>query len=136
MAMDTPWTDTYNNRQTVEGFMRETQRDLNDIHAAILGAQKSRIPGDKNTTNAANLWFDAGSWTNQTLGHVVAIRAALSQQQGASPQAIAEALRPALADLVGPVVRDAVTAALGADNQAQADAIVDQIATRLGEGQA
>ena len=35
MALDTQWVDTYNNRQTVEGFMRETQRDLNDALAAV-----------------------------------------------------------------------------------------------------
>ena len=79
MAMDTVWTDTYNNRQTVEGFMRETQRDINEIHAAILALQQSRIPGDKNRTNAANIWMDAGSWTNQTLGRVASIEQKLDR---------------------------------------------------------
>lgn len=133
MALDTQWTDTYNNRQTVEGFMRETQRDLNEVrdlvgrvNAAVNGLQQSRIPGDKNITSAADVWFDAGSWTNQILGHVIAIRGALD------PEVVADALRPSLAELVGPVVQDAVRAALGEDNAEQADAILDELTRRLG----
>ncbi|SEG98863.1 N-acetylmuramoyl-L-alanine amidase, partial [Saccharopolyspora kobensis] len=58
MALDTPWKDTYGNTQTVQGFMAETQRDLNEIHAALLALQKSRIPGDPNMTNGANALMD------------------------------------------------------------------------------
>lgn len=35
MALNTPWTDSYGNRQDVEGFMKETQRDLNDTLDAV-----------------------------------------------------------------------------------------------------
>ncbi|SDZ59035.1 N-acetylmuramoyl-L-alanine amidase [Saccharopolyspora shandongensis] len=144
MALDTVWRDSYGNNQTVHSFMAETQRDLNEVRdvitrldAAVNGLQQSRIPGDKNRTTGANLWFDAGSWTNQTLGHVVAIRAALANMQGVDPTKVADALRPALAEVVGPVVRESVKAALGEDSAAQADAIVDQIADRLaGPGRA
>lgn len=52
-----------------------------------------------------------------------------------SPQQFAEALRPVIKDVVGPVVREAVKNAMGADNEAQADAIVDEITARLIEGE-
>lgn len=80
MAMNTVWRDSYGNNQTVQGFMSETQRDLNEtkdavdkLAAAVLGRRQSRIPGDKNMTTSSDLWFDAGSWTNQTLGRVVSL---------------------------------------------------------------
>ncbi|WP_263251644.1 peptidoglycan recognition protein family protein [Saccharopolyspora rosea] len=137
MAFTDTFTDWAHNRQTVESWMNNVDRRIAELHAAVLGLQRSRIPGDRNTTNAANLWFDAGNWTNQALGHIVAIRAALAHQQGTDPTAVADALRPVLADVIGPVIRDAVTDALGADNDHQADAIVDRIATCLaGQGAA
>ncbi|MCA1191604.1 glycoside hydrolase family 25 protein [Saccharopolyspora sp. 6V] len=136
MAFDDTFTTRYNKSLSVRDYMAWTDYRLNELYNAVLGRRQSKIPGDKNLTTGADLWFDSGSWDNQTLGHVVAIRAALAQQQGLDPAAVADALRPALVDLVGPVVRDAVTTALGDDNQAQADAIVDQIAERLGQGAA
>ncbi|MFI0469307.1 N-acetylmuramoyl-L-alanine amidase [Saccharopolyspora sp. 5N102] len=142
MAFTDSFTDWAKNRQTVESWMNNLDKRVAELHGAVLGLQQSRIIGpngerDKNTTNAANLWFDAGAWSNQTLGHVVALRAALAQQQGTDPAEVAAALRPALAEVVGPVVREAVRAALGEDSEAQADAIVDQIADRLaGPGRA
>lgn len=47
------------------------------------------------------------------------------------PEEMAQALKPVLAEVVGPVVQAAVTDALGADNEATAEAIVDGIAHRL-----
>ncbi|MGW3471128.1 hypothetical protein ACWDKQ_22325 [Saccharopolyspora sp. NPDC000995] len=111
--------------------MDNIDRRLAELHGTILRLQQSHIPNDKNKNNAANLWFDTGSWSNQTLGHAVAIRAALANIQGVDPAAVADALRPALVELVGPVVADAVRTALGADNQDQADAIVTELAQRL-----
>lgn len=51
-----------------------------------------------------------------------------------TPDEFADAVRPHLKEIVGPVVEEAVTAALGEDNAAQADAIVDEITRRLTEG--
>ena len=135
MAMDTQWTDSYGNTQTVQSFMADIQRKINDLHypAVAPGSVQSRIPGDANTTNIYDMVADNTSWTNQILGRVIAVQAA-SGGQAADPAAVADALRPVVADVVGPVIKDAVTAALGADNQGQADAIVDQIAQRLGAG--
>ncbi|RCW39989.1 N-acetylmuramoyl-L-alanine amidase [Halopolyspora algeriensis] len=47
------------------------------------------------------------------------------------PQAVAEALRPVIAEAVGPVIEGAVADALGQDNAATAETIVDRIAQRL-----
>lgn len=114
MALDTRWKDSYGNWQTVDGFMSETQRDLNEIHAAIYRLQQSRIPGDDNETNAANLWFDSGSWSAQTLGHVAALRnevagyratvdklaELLGSQQGIDRDSIKSAVSEAIAENV------------------------------------
>ncbi len=108
-------------------------RKINDLHypAVAPGSVASRIPGDRNTTNVFDMIKESTSWTNQTLGRVIALQAAGGNPD---PQAMADALRPVVADVVGPVVEDSVTAALGADNQAQADAIVSEISHRLAEG--
>lgn len=137
MAFTDSFTDWAKNRQTVESWMNNLDKRVAELHGAVLGLQQSRIIGpngerDKNTTNAANLWFDAGAWSNQALGHVVAIRALLANMQGIDPAAVADALRPALAEVVGPVVAESVRAALGEDNEAQAEAIVTELAQRLG----
>ncbi|MEV5543128.1 N-acetylmuramoyl-L-alanine amidase [Saccharopolyspora shandongensis] len=131
MAFADRFKDWAGNPQTVESWMNNVDRRVAELHHAVLGLQKSRIPGDSNETNGANLWPDTANWANQTLGHVVGIRAALANVQGVDPAAVADALRPALVELVGPVVAEAVHAALGADNQDQADAIVTELAQRL-----
>ena len=133
MAMDTQWTDSYGNTQTVQSFMADVQRKLNDVWfpAVSPGSVPSRIPGDTNTTTVFDMIKDSTSWTNQTLGRVIALQAAGTTD----PTAVAEALRPVVADVIGPIVAESVTAALGSDNQAQADAIVDEIARRLAEGE-
>lgn len=133
MALDTQFKDSFGNTQTVQSFMTEVMRKLNDLHypAVAPGSVASRIPGDRNTTNVFDMIKDNTSWTNQTLGRVIALQAAGGNPD---PQAMADALRPVLADVVGPVVKESVTAALGADNQAQAEAIVSEISHRLAEG--
>lgn len=133
MALDTRFTDSFGNTQTVQSFMTEVMRKINDLHypAVAPGSVASRIPGDRNTTNVFDMIKESTSWTNQTLGRVIALQAAGGNPD---PQAMADALRPVVADVVGPVVEDSVTAALGADNQAQADAIVSEISHRLAEG--
>lgn len=131
MAFADSFTDWANNKQTVGSWMNNIDKRIAELHGAVLGLQQSRIPGDKNKTNAANLWFDAGSWTNQALGQIIAIRAELARMQGIDPAKFAEALRPVLAEVVGPVVAESVRAALGADNQDQAEAIVTELAQRL-----
>lgn len=132
MALDTRFTDSFGNTQTVQSFMTEVMRKLNDLHypAVSPGSVASRIPGDRNTTTVFDMIKDSTSWTNQTLGRVIGLQAAGSTD----PNAVAEALRPVVADVIGPVVEESVTAALGADNQAQADAIVSEISNRLAEG--
>lgn len=132
MAMDTQWTDSYGNVQTVQSWMADVQRKINDVWfpAVSPGSVPSRIPGDTNTTTVFDMIKDSTSWTNQILGRVLALQAAGTTD----PSVVAEALRPVVADVVGPIVADSVTAALGSDNQAQAEAIVDQIAQRLAEG--
>lgn len=79
MAMDTRYRDWAGNTQTVESWMNHVDERVYRIEQAVNGIQQSRIPGDKNKTNAANLWFDAGSWTNQTLGRVASIEKKLDQ---------------------------------------------------------
>ncbi|MGI8311899.1 glycoside hydrolase family 25 protein [Saccharopolyspora hattusasensis] len=129
MALDTQFRDSFGNVQTVESFMSEVMRKLNDLHypAVVPGSVPSRIPGDTNTTTVFDMVKDATAWTNQILGRVIAIQAASSTD----PAAVAEALRPVVADVVGPVIRDALRDVLGADAADQADAIVDAIAARL-----
>lgn len=131
MAFNDGFKDWANNQQTVLSWMNNLDRRVAELHQAVLGLQKSRIPNDDNETNAANLWPDTANWVNQILRHVVAIRAALSNAQGVDPAAVADALRPALVELVGPVVAEAVRAAVGADNADQAEAIVRELAQRL-----
>lgn len=129
MALDTPFVDSFGNTQTVESFMVEVMRKLNDLHypAVVPGSVPSRIPGDRNTTNVFDMIKDSTSWTNQILGLVARMQAGSTTD----PNEIAAALRPVIADVVGPVVQESVTAALGEDNRAQADAIVTEIANRL-----
>lgn len=129
MAMDTTWVDSYGNTQTVQSFMSDIQRKINDLWypATQPGTVPSRIPGDTNRTNIYDMVKDSTAWTNEILGLV----ARLSVASGTDPAAVAQALRPALAEIVGPVVKEAVTEALGADHDATAQAIVDSIAARL-----
>lgn len=79
MALDTRFKDWAGNGQTVQSWMNNVDERVYRIERAINGLQQSRIPNDKNKTNAANLWFDAGNWTNQTLGRVSSIEKKLDQ---------------------------------------------------------
>lgn len=136
MALDTVWEDSYGNKQNVHGFMRETQRDLNEVRNLVgqltgflfaPGSEKSRIPGDKNRTNGRDAIMDSTAWANITMREVAALRALVASQQGVDPNAVAEALKPLIAAEIAPVVREV----LGEDNAAQADAIVDELTARL-----
>lgn len=68
-----------------------------------------------------------------------ALAAALAEREGIDPAVITEAVKTAMttsiSETVLPELRTVVTDVLGADNEAQADAIVDELATRL-HGQA
>jgi N-acetylmuramoyl-L-alanine amidase-like protein len=97
---------------------------LVELHNALLSAQPSRYPGSKVKVSAVDAIRDNN-------GLIYQLPAMINAAGQADPAKVAAALRPVLADVVGPVVAESVRAALGADNQAQADAIVDQIAQRL-----
>src|SRR5205807_289572 len=129
MALDTRFTDSFGNEQTVLSWMIDVGRKVNDLHypAVVPSSVPSRIPGDDNATNVYDMVKDSTAWTHQLLGLVLAMQAA----QGSDPTAVADALKPVVAEVVGPVVADAVKAALGQDNQAQADAIVTELSHRL-----
>lgn len=133
MALDTRFKDWANNDQTVEAWMNHVDRRLAELHHAFLapGSQASRIPGDKNVTNLRDAVMDSTAWSNITMREVFALRSAVAALGGINPSQVAEALRPVLAEVVGPVVAESVTAALGEDNQEQAEAIVDEINRRL-----
>jgi len=125
MQLTDSWVDSYGHRQDVQ----TTLDRINFLWHTFFdpGAEPSRIPGDTNRTNLRDALMDNTAWTNQILGLV----ARLSAASGTDPTAVAQALRPALAEIVGPVVKEAVTEALGADHDATAQAIVDSIAARL-----
>lgn len=69
MGLHDKFKDWAGNDQTGLSWANHVDRRLAEIHAALLGLQKSRIPGDKNQTNVVNAVMDAASWTNQALGH-------------------------------------------------------------------
>ncbi|SDZ51054.1 N-acetylmuramoyl-L-alanine amidase [Saccharopolyspora shandongensis] len=103
---------------------------LVDIYNGLLSEQPSRYPGSKVKVSAVNAIRDNN-------GLVYQLPAMINAAGQSDPAKVAAALRPVLAEVVGPVVRESVKAALGEDNAAQADAIVDQIADRLaGPGRA
>ena len=133
MAFNDTFTTRYNRQLSVADYMAWTDFRLNEIYRALLepGSQPSRIPGDKNTTNLRDAVMDSTAWSNITMREVFALKAAVASLGGVDPSAVAEAMRPVLAEVVGPVVRESVSAALGEDNDAQADAIVREIAERL-----
>ena len=131
MGFNDGFKDWAGHDQTVLSWMNDISRKVNDLHfpAVAPGSVQSRIPGDKNVTNVFDMIKDNTSWTNQILGRVIALQAAGQ----ADPAAVANALRPVVAEVVGPVIQESVTAALGQDNAEQAAAIVDQISQRLGQ---
>lgn len=131
MGFNDGFKDWAGNDQTVLTWMNDISRKVNDLHypAVAPGSVQSRIPGDKNVTNVFDMIKDSTSWTNQIMGRVIALQAA----GAADPAAVADALRPVVAEVVGPVIQESVTAALGQDNAEQAAAIVDQISQRLGQ---
>ncbi|MER5388384.1 N-acetylmuramoyl-L-alanine amidase [Saccharopolyspora sp. NPDC002686] len=97
---------------------------LVDLHNALLGEQLSTYPNSKIKLSAVRAIRD----NNGLLFQLPAMINAAGQSD---PAKVAAALRPMLAEVVGPVVAESVRAALGADNQAQADAIVTELAQRL-----
>ncbi|WP_190821947.1 hypothetical protein [Saccharopolyspora pogona] len=113
-----------------EGFLMalsdQEQRDLFklvlDMHKLWfeMGFIQNKID-PKNPTKGADVLSDMALWVNRTLGLA-------AQGAEVDPQRVAEALKP----VIGPVVAESVRAALGADNVAQADAIVNEITKRLG----
>ena len=131
MGFNDGYRDWAGNDQTVKSWMNNLDKRLAELHSVVLrpGSEPSRIPGDRNRTNLRDAIMDNTSWTNQTLGRVIALQAAGQ----ADPRQLADALRPVIADVVGPVIQDSVSAALGQDNSEQAAAIVDQISRRLGQ---
>ncbi|WP_190824704.1 hypothetical protein [Saccharopolyspora pogona] len=100
---------------------------LVDLVNALLGEQLSTYPNSKIKLSAVRAIRD----NNGLLFQLPAMINAAGQ---ADPAKVAAALRPVLADVVGPVVAESVRAALGEDNQAQADAIVTELAQRLAGG--
>ncbi|WP_190822549.1 hypothetical protein [Saccharopolyspora pogona] len=99
---------------------------LVDLHDALLAAQPSRYPGSKVRVSAVDAIRDNN-------GLIFQLPALISVAGKTDPAAVVSALRPVLAEVVGPVVAESVRAALGADNQDQADAIVTELAQRLAE---
>lgn len=79
MALNTGFKDWANNQQTVQSWMNNVDKRLAELHGAVLGLQQSRIPGDRNKTKAADIWFDEASWSNQTLGRVANIESKVDQ---------------------------------------------------------
>lgn len=109
MALDTKFRDSFGNEQTVQSFMVEVMRKLNDLHfpAVVAGSVPSRIPGDKNTTNVFDMIKDSTAWTNQTLALVASYKATidrlaelLANQQGLDADAVKAAVKAALEENV------------------------------------
>lgn len=107
MALDTQWMDSYGNRQTVESFMSDIQRKVNDVHWPMVGpgALASRIPGDENTTNLRDAIMDSTSWQAQALGAIAGYRATvdklaelLATQQNLTRDEVKSAVSEALAE--------------------------------------
>lgn len=67
MAFNDGFKDWAGNQQSVLSWMNNMDKRMAEMHAALLGLQKSRIPGDENQTNVVNAVMDAASWTNQAL---------------------------------------------------------------------
>ncbi|MGW1679401.1 hypothetical protein [Saccharopolyspora sp. NPDC002376] len=99
---------------------------LVDLHNALLAPQLSRYP-DPNS----KIKLSAIEAVRNIDGLVFQLPAVINAAGRTDPAAVAEALRPVIAEAAGPVIRDAVLDAIGTDNEDQADAIVDRIAARL-----
>ncbi|MGW5645074.1 peptidoglycan recognition protein family protein [Saccharopolyspora sp. NPDC003752] len=97
---------------------------LVDLHNALLAPQTSRVPGSKVQVSA----IDA---VRNIDGVVYQLPPLINAAGQSDPAAVAAALRPVLAEVVGPVVAESVRVALGADNADQAEAIVTELAQRL-----
>lgn len=103
-----------------------------ELYNALLAEQPSTYPGSKVKLSTVKAIRD----DNGLLWQLPSMISAVGQSD---PDAVAAALRPVITEVAGPVISAAVRDALGADNEAQADEIVDRIANRLGnpqEGQA
>ncbi|MEV6226834.1 N-acetylmuramoyl-L-alanine amidase [Saccharopolyspora shandongensis] len=99
---------------------------LVDLHNALLAPQLSRYP-DPNS----KIKLSAVDAIRDNNGVIYQLPAMISAAGQADPAKVAAALRPMLAEVVGPVVAESVRAALGDDNENQADAIVTELAQRL-----
>ncbi|MCA1195144.1 glycoside hydrolase family 25 protein [Saccharopolyspora sp. 6V] len=97
---------------------------LVQIVNALIGPAASRVPGSTVQVTAVDAIRNVDGITYQ-------LPALIAAAGHTDPAEVAAALRPIVADVVGPVVGDVVRAALGADNDATAAAIVDGIADRL-----
>ncbi|MGW1676045.1 peptidoglycan recognition protein family protein [Saccharopolyspora sp. NPDC002376] len=98
---------------------------LVDLVNALLAPQTSRVPGSKVKVTAVDAIRNVD-------GVVYQLPPLINAAGQSDPAAVAEALRPVLASVVGPVVAESVHAALGQDNADQAEAIVSELARRLG----
>ena len=90
----------------------------------LLGPKPSRYPGSTVKVSAVDAIRDNN-------GVVFQLPALIAAAGKTDPAAVAEALRPVIAQAAGPVIRDAVADAIGADNDDQAEAIVTALAARL-----
>lgn len=98
---------------------------LVELTNALVAPEPSRVPG------AEHIMVPAHDAIRDTNGVVYTLPALINAAGKADPADIAEALRPMLSEVVGPVVAGAVSDAVGGDNAEQAEAIVSALAARL-----
>ena len=95
---------------------------LVELTNALLAPRPSRVAGSEVQLSAV-----------EAIRNTDAAAFVAAYQSGTvDAQAVADALRPVLGESIGAVVRDAVNAALGADNESAADAVANELARRLG----
>ncbi|MEV0698224.1 hypothetical protein AB0I53_09930 [Saccharopolyspora sp. NPDC050389] len=98
---------------------------LVDLYNAVIAPKPSRVPG------AEQIMVPLADAVRDNNAVIYQLPAMINAAGGTDPAAVAAAMRPVLVEVVGPVIREAVTAALGDDNEHQADAIVTELAQRL-----
>ncbi|MGW0890826.1 glycoside hydrolase family 25 protein [Saccharopolyspora sp. NPDC002578] len=96
---------------------------------ALLGPRPSRVPG------AGHVLVPAVEAIRDTNGVVYQLPAMINAGATGDPQAVAEALRPVIAEAAGPAIRESVTEVFGTDDPARTEAVVQAIANRLAAGQ-
>ncbi|MFR9732192.1 glycoside hydrolase family 25 protein [Saccharopolyspora sp. MS10] len=92
---------------------------------ALLGPRPSRVPG------AEHVLVPAVDAIRDTNGVVYQLPSMINASGAGDPAAVAEALRPVVAEAVGPAIRDSVTEVFGTADPARTEAVVQAIATRL-----